>query len=105
MAKTEVRSKKKKSRDTDGEEDSAAEIKRLTAEIAELRAVGAEKPFSLKVSPKGAVSVYGMGRFPVSLYAEQWARVLGKKKTILAFIEANKSQLKFKVDDKTKVRS
>ena len=46
-----------------------------------------------------------MGRFPVSLYAEQWARVLGKKKTILAFIEANKSQLKFKVDDKTKVRS
>ncbi len=93
-------SKKKKSVRDDDEEDASAELARLRAENAELKANTGDKPFSLKVSPKGAVSVYGMGRFPTTLYPEQWQRILGKKKTILAFIEENKSQLKFKNDDK-----
>lgn len=48
---------------------------------------------SLKVSEKGACSLYGVGRFPVTLYATQWARVLGYADTIKAFLETNKSKL------------
>ena len=49
-----------------------------------------------KVSEKGAVSVYGMGRFPVTLYLEQWERLLAHTAELRAFIEANRSQLKAK---------
>lgn len=48
-----------------------------------------ERKLTLKVSPKGAVSLYGMGRFPVTLYGEQWERVIAHGDTILAFIKAN----------------
>ena len=51
---------------------------------------------SFKVSDKGAVSVYGMGRFPVTLYYEQWLRLLGAADELLAFLEENKSKLKLK---------
>jgi hypothetical protein len=51
---------------------------------------------SFKVSEKGAVSVYGLGRFPVTLYVEQWNRILSNAAELRAFIEANKSKLKFK---------
>lgn len=51
------------------------------------------KPISVKVSTKGAVSVYGLQRFPVTLYAEQWERLLAKSDAINAFIEANRSRL------------
>lgn len=50
---------------------------------------------SFKVSEKGAVSVYGMGRFPVTLYAEQWAKLVAPEVVaeLLAFIEANRASL------------
>ena len=50
----------------------------------------------MKVSEKGAVSVYGMGRFPVTLYKEQWIKLLDMADEIRAFIAANESQLKAK---------
>jgi len=50
----------------------------------------------MKVSEKGAVSVYGMGRFPVTLYKEQWLRLLDMSAEIRAFIAANEAQLKKK---------
>lgn len=51
---------------------------------------------SFKVSEKGAVSVYGLGRFPVSLYYEQWQRLLSSAESLLSFMEDNKSKLKLK---------
>lgn len=57
----------------------------LKAENEALKAK-ANRPITLKVSEKGAVSVYGMGRFPVTLYAEQWGKVLDKAADIRAFI-------------------
>lgn len=50
----------------------------------------------MKVSYKGAVSVYGMGRFPVTLYKEQWLRLLDMAEEIRAFIAANEAKLKAK---------
>ena len=50
----------------------------------------------MKVSEKGAVSIYGMGRFPVTLYKEQWLKLLGMADEIRAFIAANDAQLKAK---------
>jgi len=55
-----------------------------------------EKGLSLKVSQKGGVSVYGLGRFPVTLYKEQWEKLLDMSDDILAFIQENESQLKTK---------
>jgi hypothetical protein len=51
---------------------------------------------SFKVSEKGAVSVYGLGRFPVSLYYEQWQRLLSSTEELQAFMDANKDKLKLK---------
>ena len=72
----------------------------LLARIAELeRQAGQKKSagaLSFKVSDKGAVSVYGMGRFPVTLYYEQWLRLLGAADELRAFLEENKSRLKLK---------
>jgi len=49
-----------------------------------------------KVSEKGGVSVYGLGRFPVTLYYEQWTRLLDASETLRQFLEENKSRLKLK---------
>jgi hypothetical protein len=72
----------------------------LLARIAELeRQMGKKKnagALSFKVSDKGAVSVYGMGRFPVTLYYEQWLKLLGAADELRAFLDENKSQLKLK---------
>ncbi len=71
----------------------------LLKRIAELeQQVGVKKPAALefRVSEKGAVSVYGLGRFPVTLYYEQWSRLLDHADTLRAFIEKNKSKLKLK---------
>lgn len=69
----------------------------LKAKVAELEAkqqrTGA---ISFKVSDKGGVSVYGLGRFPVTLYYEQWVRLLDKSPELREFLEANKSKLKLK---------
>ena len=71
----------------------------LMARIAELEnQVGSKKQGSLefKVGEKGGVSVYGLGRFPVTLYYEQWVRLLDSADGLRAFLEENKSKLKLK---------
>jgi len=71
----------------------------LLARIAELeKQVGPRKTGSLefRVSEKGAVSVYGLGRFPVTLYYEQWTRLLNSADALRAFLEENKNKLKLK---------
>lgn len=76
-------------------EDMQAELARLRAENESLKKAGS-RGISLKVSQKGAVSLYGMGRFPVTLYKEQWIKILDMSDTIRAFIADNDSALKAK---------
>jgi hypothetical protein len=76
-------------------EDQETEIERLRAENQALKRPERGK-LSLKVSEKGALSVYGMGRFPVTLYKEQWLRLLVIADEIKAFIESNNDRLKTK---------
>lgn len=71
----------------------------LMARIAELeKQAGSKKQGSLefKVGEKGGVSVYGLGRFPVTLYYEQWVRLLDAGEGLRTFLEENKSKLKLK---------
>jgi hypothetical protein len=77
------------------EEDLKVELERLRNENAALKK-GAGAGISMKVSEKGAVSIYGMGRFPVTLYKEQWLKLLDMSEDIRAFIKANDAQLKTK---------
>ena len=77
------------------DEDLRAEIEKLRAENDQLKTKGV-RGLSLKVSEKGAVSLYGVGRFPVTLYKEQWLRLLSMGDEIKAFIEANNERLKTK---------
>jgi hypothetical protein len=77
------------------ENDMKAELERLRAENQALKKTSS-KGLSLKVSEKGALSVYGMGRFPVTLYKEQWLKLLDMSEDIRAFIQANDGQLKAK---------
>jgi hypothetical protein len=72
-----------------------AELERLKAENAELKARGS-KGVSIKASEKGGVSVYGLGRFPVTLYQEQWLKLLDMADDIRAFIRENEPKLKKK---------
>jgi len=76
-------------------EDAQSELERLRRENEALRK-GASSGIRMKVSEKGAVSIYGMGRFPVTLYKEQWLRLLDMAAEIRAFIAANEAQLKSK---------
>lgn len=78
------------------EEDMKAELEKLRAENEALKSRGS-KGVSLKVSEKGAVSVYGLGRFPVTLYKEQWVKLLDMGDDIRGFIKENDSKLKAKV--------
>ena len=77
------------------DDDMKAELERLRAENAALKKTSS-RGLSLKVSEKGALSVYGMGRFPVTLYKEQWLKLLEMSEDILVFIKANESLLKTK---------
>ena len=77
------------------DEDLNAELERLRNENAVLKK-GAAAAISMKVSEKGALSIYGMGRFPVTLYKEQWLKLVDMSDDIRAFIAANESQLKTK---------
>ncbi len=79
----------------DENEEMRAELERLRAENETLKQRG-EKGLSLKVSQKGGVSVYGLGRFPVTLYKEQWLRLLDMSDEIRTFIGDNDAQLKTK---------
>ena len=77
------------------ETELQAELERLKAENAALksRSVGG-RAISMKVSEKGGLSVYGLGRFPVTLYQEQWLKLLALADDIRAFIKENEGQLK-----------
>lgn len=77
------------------DEDIQAELERLRAENEALKQRGS-RAVSMKVSEKGGVSVYGLGRFPVTLYQEQWLKLLALADPIKAFIEENRSKLKTK---------
>ena len=77
------------------EEDLKAELERLRNENAALKK-GAATGISMKVSEKGAVSIYGLGRFPVTLYKEQWLTLLDMSDDIRAFISTNDAKLKTK---------
>lgn len=79
------------------DENLRAELERLKAENEALKS---KKPargtLSMKVSEKGALSVYGMGRFPVTLYKEQWLKLLSISEEIKKFISENEDKLKTK---------
>ena len=77
------------------DDDLKAELERLRAENERLKEQRT-RGVSLKVSEKGGVSVYGLGRFPVTLYKEQWSRLLDMADEIRAFIRENESKLKVK---------
>ncbi len=83
------------SEETSEEEDLRAELERLRRENEGLKRK-TERGISLKVSVKGAVSLYGLGRFPVTLYKEQWTRVLDMADEIRAFIAEHDGELKTK---------
>ena len=76
------------------DEELKAELERLRAENEALKRPRGQ--MSLKVSEKGALSVYGMGRFPVTLYREQWEKLLGMSDEIKTFIRENDHLLKKK---------
>ncbi len=79
------------------EAEMKAELERLKAENEALKKkVPGKVGISLKVSEKGAISVYGMGRFPVTLYMEQWLKLMDMSEDIRTFIKDNESKLKKK---------
>ncbi|MFI5341472.1 MAG: hypothetical protein ACHQ7N_16745 [Candidatus Methylomirabilales bacterium] len=77
------------------DEDPRMELERLRAENEALKAK-ISRPTSIRVSEKGAVSVYGLGRFPVTLYKEQWLKLLAMADDIRKFIAENEDKLKTK---------
>ena len=77
------------------QEEMRKELERLRAENQALKKTSA-KGLSLKVSEKGGLSVYGLGRFPVTLYKEQWKKLLDMADDIREFMKANDAQLKTK---------
>ncbi|MBI4516216.1 MAG: hypothetical protein HY699_10430 [Deltaproteobacteria bacterium] len=78
------------------DDDVQKELERLRAENAALKASRRPGALTFRVSDKGAVSVYGLGRFPVTLYQEQWDKLLAATDELRAFIDANRDQLKKK---------
>ena len=77
------------------DESTQSELEKLRAENAALKARTA-RGISLKVSEKGGVSVYGLGRFPVTLYKEQWTKLLDMADDIRSFITEHDAELKAK---------
>jgi hypothetical protein len=77
------------------DDDLRTELERLRSENERLKGQRT-RGISLKVSEKGGVSVYGLGRFPVTLYKEQWTRLLDMTDDIRAFIKENDGKLKVK---------
>jgi hypothetical protein len=77
------------------DDDLRAEVERLRAENETLKSK-MSRPTSIRVSQKGALSVYGLGRFPVTLYKEQWLKLLGMADDIKQFIAENEDKLKTK---------
>ena len=77
------------------EDELRAELERVKSENQVLKA-RSERRVSMKVSEKGGLSVYGLGRFPVTLYQEQWLKLLDLADDIRAFIKENEAKLKKK---------
>jgi len=77
------------------DDDLNAELERLRAENAALKQA-TTRGISMKVSEKGGLSVYGLGRFPITLYKEQWTTLLDMERELRAFISAHQSELKTK---------
>jgi hypothetical protein len=77
------------------EDDTKAELARLKAENERLKARQG-RGLALKVSEKGGLSVYGLGRFPVTLYKEQWTKLLEMAEDIRTFLKENDARLKSK---------
>ena len=76
---------------------SPAEMAAIIADLqAKLAAANKPRTLTLKVSEKGAVSLYGMGKFPVTLYGSQWERLLNNADAIRAFLKANAALLSVK---------
>ena len=75
------------------EQEMKAELERLKAENEALK-TRSGRAISLKVSEKGGLSVYGLGRFPITLYKEQWVSLLDMASDIRAFLKENDSKLK-----------
>jgi ribosome-interacting GTPase 1 len=74
-------------------EELKAKLAQLEKEVETKKRSG---DLSFKIGEKGGLSVYGLGRFPVTLYYEQWNRLLGAAEDIKTFLEENKSKLKLK---------
>jgi hypothetical protein len=77
------------------DDEMKAELERLRAENESLKQKGS-RAVSLKVSEKGGLSVYGLGRFPVTLYKEQWSKLLDMADEIRTFMKENDAKLKTK---------
>ncbi|HEY4217188.1 MAG TPA: hypothetical protein VGM67_08620 [Gemmatimonadaceae bacterium] len=77
------------------DEDVMAELERLRKENEALKK-GAARGVSMKVSEKGGLSVYGLGRFPITFYKEQWTKLLDMADDIRAFMKAHDAELKSK---------
>jgi len=77
------------------DEDMRAELERLRNENEALKK-GSTRAVSLKVSEKGGLSVYGLGRFPITLYKEQWSKLLDMADEIRAFLRVHDAELKSK---------
>jgi len=79
------------------EQNVNEELERLRAENERLKQQSTKAgALSFRVSEKGAVSVYGLGRFPVTLYQEQWDKLLAQIEDLRRFIDANRASLKKK---------
>ncbi|MFI5341100.1 MAG: hypothetical protein ACHQ7N_14855 [Candidatus Methylomirabilales bacterium] len=76
------------------DENLQAELERLRADNAALKSRTTSE--NIRVSDKGGVSIYGLGRFPVTLYKEQWLKLLGMADEIRKFIAENEAKLKVK---------
>ena len=77
-------------------EPTYEELKKRVADLEKQGASTRSGNLQFKVSEKGAVSVYGLGRFPVTLYYEQWTRLLDASENLRQFLEENKAKLKLK---------
>jgi hypothetical protein len=77
------------------DDEMRAELERLRKENESLKK-SASRGVSLKVSEKGGLSVYGLGRFPITLYKEQWTKLLGLSDEIRAFLKEHDAELKTK---------